>query len=95
MCHTPPVFCNWMRVSGFRMLIELIESLGYRAWWHLPPLYNPDNFFGNAENAFPRILSVNLLCVPPNSPHRIVNATAVEGPDDTWRAAAKRLRGEA
>ncbi|MBV8166940.1 MAG: FkbM family methyltransferase [Alphaproteobacteria bacterium] len=91
----PTLYVENDRDENSRSLIELIESLGYRAWWHLPPLYNPDNFFGNAENAFPRILSVNLLCVPPNSPHRIVNATAVEGPDDTWRAAAKRLRGEA
>ena len=91
----PTLYVENDREENSRSLIELIESLGYRAWWHLPPLYNRENFFGNAENAFPRLLSVNLLCMPPNSPHRIVNATAVEGPGDTWQAAAERLRGEA
>ena len=24
-------------------LISLIEELGYRQWWHLPPYFNPNN----------------------------------------------------
>jgi FkbM family methyltransferase len=45
-------------------LIELLHQLDYRAWWHLPPLFNPNNHNGNAENVFPGIVSINLLCAP-------------------------------
>lgn len=45
-------------------LIRLIDSLGYRQFWHLPPLFNADNFAGNQENVFGTIVSRNMLCVP-------------------------------
>jgi len=45
-------------------LIELIASLGYRQYWHLPPLFSPDNFNGCREDAFGNVVSVNMLCIP-------------------------------
>ncbi len=44
-------------------LIELIANLGYRMWWHLPPLFNPNNYFGNTENIYKNIVSVNMFCI--------------------------------
>jgi FkbM family methyltransferase len=49
-------------------LVRFIDSLGYDAYWHRPPLFNPNNFFGNAENVFGNIVSVNMLCVPKGTP---------------------------
>lgn len=45
-------------------LIHLLLSMDYRLFWHLPPLFNPDNFKGEARDIFPGLLSVNLLCLP-------------------------------
>ncbi|MFI4965280.1 MAG: FkbM family methyltransferase [Caulobacterales bacterium] len=45
-------------------LISLIAALGYRQYWHLPPLFRPDNFNGCAEDVFGDVVSVNMLCIP-------------------------------
>jgi FkbM family methyltransferase len=45
-------------------LAAFITSLGYRMYWHLPYLFNPDNFRGNKENVFETVLSCNMLCTP-------------------------------
>jgi len=44
-------------------LIRYIDSLGYDQFWHLPPLYDPDNLFHNAQNVFGNIVSRNMLCL--------------------------------
>jgi FkbM family methyltransferase len=48
-------------------LVRFIHSLGYDMFWHHPPLFNPDNFLKNPENAFGRIVSFNLLCMRPGT----------------------------
>jgi hypothetical protein len=73
-------------------LIASLEAFGYRAWWHFPPLFNPDNFFANATNVFPRVISINLLCAPAARPLTVRGAVAVTGCDDTWQAARQRMR---
>jgi len=50
-----------LRAKG---LIEYIEELDYKAYWHTPPLFNETNFAKNPENNFSNIGSVNVLCVP-------------------------------
>jgi FkbM family methyltransferase len=45
-------------------LLTLLDELGYNCWWHLPPLFNPDNFAKESENIFPGIVSINLICLP-------------------------------
>jgi FkbM family methyltransferase len=45
-------------------LISLIASLGYRQYWHLPPLFSPQNFNGCTEDIFGEVVSVNMLCLP-------------------------------
>ncbi|WP_305984361.1 FkbM family methyltransferase [Roseibium sp. MMSF_3544] len=45
-------------------LIGHLFDLDYRLMWSTPPLFNPDNFFGESENIFPGIFSVNMLCIP-------------------------------
>lgn len=45
-------------------LIAQVISAGYRIHWHLPALFNPENFLGKTENVFPAWFSVNILCVP-------------------------------
>jgi FkbM family methyltransferase len=45
-------------------LLSLIWSMNYRTFWHVPRLFNPDNFFGDPENLYADTASFNLLCVP-------------------------------
>jgi FkbM family methyltransferase len=44
-------------------LMRLIDSLGYRMHWHLSPLFNPQNAFGEKQNIYPGMVSTNILCV--------------------------------
>ena len=62
----PVLYVENDRVAQSRALIETVWSLGYRAWWHVPPLYNPDNYFGNTRDAWPGVGSFNMLCLPDN-----------------------------
>ena len=60
----PMIYVENDRQDKSKELIELIWSYGYKAFWHLPPIYNPDNYFGDKENIVPAIHSVNMFCVP-------------------------------
>ena len=40
-----------------------IKSLGYIMFWHLPALFNPNNFLKNSKNIFSNIISCNMFCV--------------------------------
>ncbi len=46
-----------------RALIDVIGGLGYRMFWHMPPLFNRDNFAGDAEDLWPGLTSTNMLCL--------------------------------
>jgi FkbM family methyltransferase len=61
-------------------LIRLIDSLDYHMYWHTPPLFNPQNYAGNNENAFGAIVSVNMLCCPKSLPQQIIGGQKVEVP---------------
>lgn len=65
-------------------LIGLILSLNYRIWWHLPFLFNPNNFLGYKENVFGNIASINLLCIPKEAATDIEGLREVFSPNDRW-----------
>ena len=71
-------------------LFSYLRSLGYRLYWHEPPLYNPDNYFHNPTNVFDRektletgekvtlrIVSQNALCLPKDSPIQLNGFTEI------------------
>lgn len=60
----PLIYVENDREDASRELIELIDGFGYVAYWHFPPLFNPRNFAGDAENIFPGVVSINMLCAP-------------------------------
>jgi FkbM family methyltransferase len=59
----PVLYVENDRLEKSEVLIHLIASLDYRMYWHLPPLFNPDNFFANPDNSYPNVVSANMLCV--------------------------------
>lgn len=60
----PCLFIEDDRADHHGALMAILAEYGYRAWWHLSPLFNPGNFRGNDVNAFGNMLSVNLFCLP-------------------------------
>jgi FkbM family methyltransferase len=70
-------------------LITHVTGLGYRCYWHLPPLYNPDNFKKHQQDIFGRIVSVNMLCLPEGDTLDVSRLRPVSGPDDDWKKPAQ------
>lgn len=67
--HKPILYVENDRPEKSQALIELIQSMEYRLYWHMPPLYNPQNYAEDKENIFGNIASFNMLCF-----HKSVNA---------------------
>ena len=63
-------------------LIQTIQQLGYRAWWHTPPYFNKDNWAKNLHNAWPGVVSINMLCVPKSRKTNITGLVEIVSPDD-------------
>lgn len=62
--YRPFIYAENDRPAQAPALTALLRSWDYRLLRHDPPLYDPDNFAGDPENIFPRIVSNNLLCLP-------------------------------
>jgi FkbM family methyltransferase len=54
---------NRRELSG--ALLGHLLGLGYRLYWHFPPLFNPQNFRGEPRNLWPNVISINVLGLPP------------------------------
>jgi hypothetical protein len=88
----PALFLENDTIERSREVLEAVESIGYKAFWHIAPYFNPRNFFANAVNVFGRYQpQANILCVPSECP--FTGLAPVEGLDDDWKkAVARRLR---
>lgn len=64
--HRPVLyFENDVRESSADLLDFVIDTLGYKAYWHPAPIYEEKNFFGNPVNHWPKnIISLMVLAVP-------------------------------
>jgi FkbM family methyltransferase len=85
--HRPALYLENERDEHSRALIAMVQSFGYRLFWHAPLLFRRDNFAGDQENIFGHIASHNMLCVPRESSGAINGLAEVKGPDDNWRNA--------
>lgn len=50
------------RPESSEELMRLIQSMGYRMYWHTPMHFNSDNFYGERENVFASMASWNMFC---------------------------------
>lgn len=66
-------------------LIEFLLGLGYRLFWHLPPLYDPNNFYRNPMNEFGRTVSVNMLGIHSSVPTNISGLREIKDAQSDWR----------
>ena len=60
--YKPYLYLENDDINTSKSLIEEIKGMGYIMFWHLPPLYNPNNFLKNINNVFPKIISCNMFC---------------------------------
>ena len=61
--YKPFLYLENDELNTSKTLIEKLKGMGYIMFWHLPPLYNPNNFLKNSKNIFPKIISCNMLCI--------------------------------
>jgi hypothetical protein len=83
--YRPIMYLENDRDERSRELLGLTMDLGYKVYWHMPHLYNPANFYGEAEDIFPNIASINILCIPSEAMPDIPGLRRVTSPGDSWR----------
>lgn len=77
----PVLYVENDRPEKSKALVVAIQELGYRLWWHIPALFNPENYFGVKENAYGQVGSFNMLCAP--AQHAMsAGLVEIKSPDD-------------
>jgi FkbM family methyltransferase len=64
----PIIYLENAFVESSKALISLVFEMGYRAWWHICPLSNANNYFGRKKDLYKSIYSINMVCMPASSP---------------------------
>jgi len=84
--HRPIMYLESDRADRSEELLTLVDRLGYKAWWHLAPVFNPSNYSGDPVDIFGGVVSVNIACVPEESAFAVNGLRPVSSPKDSWRA---------
>jgi FkbM family methyltransferase len=82
--HRPVLYleCNGDNTTE---IADVLEEIGYRAYWSIGPYFNLKNFNGSKRNLWPNVVpSANLIAVPDDSPIMITLPRFMRG--DNWRA---------
>ena len=72
------------RIDRSEELLTIVESIDYNAYWHLPRVFNPDNYFGDSENIFGNFVSINVLCVPKETKMEVNGLRQVLSAQEKW-----------
>jgi FkbM family methyltransferase len=83
----PVLYVENDRREKSAQLIDQLHSFDYELFWHVPYLFNPRNFFGQTENVFGKIASINVLGVPREAKRNVTGFRAVAGSQD-WPLAS-------
>lgn len=74
----PILFVENDRPGKGEELVRCLIGMDYRLYAHTVRLFNPQNFFGNADNLFDNIGSFNMLCI-----HKTIRASISGLPEVT------------
>jgi FkbM family methyltransferase len=85
--HRPLMYLENDRVERSEELLTLVAASDYRAHWHLAPLFNPNNFYGEAADIFGRAASANIFCIPMESGLSVAGLNQVQSTKETWKTA--------
>jgi len=86
----PILFLENDRVETSAPLFEAVSNAGYMAYWHFTNYFNPENYAGQDENIFSKIVEANILCVLDEIP--AAEHMKVTGPDDNWEKGYQRMK---
>ncbi len=86
--HRPIVYVENDREAKSAALIERLFALDYRLYWHLPPLFNPNNHLGESKNLFPGIISANMLGIH-RSASQDIPLREILSPGDRWSGGSR------
>jgi FkbM family methyltransferase len=78
----PTLYLENDRIERSESLLTRLAALGYEMWWHLPALFEPHNFRGNANNVFGAIVSLNILAQHPTRELPVPNLRKVRSFDE-------------
>ncbi len=89
----PLLYVENDRTEKSAELVRQVFDMGYRCWWHLTPLFNPDNFLRNPNNLLGRMTSFNMLCRPREMEAPASNQREIGSPDEA-EAFLRQLDGQ-
>jgi FkbM family methyltransferase len=76
-----------------KKLSNVLNGLGYAAWWSIFPYFDRRNFYSNIINVWPEIVpSSNLLCTPKQANLDMSDHEPFLGEQDDWKACMQRVR---
>jgi len=81
--YKPVLYVENDREAKSEELIEKLMVADYRLFWHISPLFNPENFFGTVDNIFGKTVSANMLCVPTSRSVEMPRWREIKTPQDT------------
>lgn len=82
--YRPVMYLENDREDRSSELLSTIFAMDYVAYWHLPLLYNPDNFDGNPDDIFPGTVSVNVLCFPQEAKPDLPGMSPIASAGESW-----------
>jgi FkbM family methyltransferase len=65
-------------VDKSRDLIVSIMEMNYALWWHIVPLFRPNNHAHTRVNIFGNVASFNMLCLPPERKIQVKGLQRIE-----------------
>lgn len=66
-----------------KALLEYLMVLNYDLYWHMAPIFLPNNFYGNPNNHWPgNVISLMVLCVPKEQNITIEGLDRVKSSDE-------------
>ena len=89
--NLPLLYVENDRVDKSKPLVALLLGFGYRLWWHIPKLYNPNNFFDVKDNVYGDVASFNMFCCRESHP-AAADLVEIRSPDDPHPLAPKLFR---
>lgn len=74
----PILYIENDRMEKQGALITQIAAMGYSLYWHVAPLYRPDNFNGVAQDVLGNTASLNMLCLPQDSQRKVIGLEPID-----------------
>jgi FkbM family methyltransferase len=88
----PLLYVENNEAGASKKLSQILNSLGYAAWWSIFPYYDARNFYSNMENIWPNFVpSSNMLCAPKELNLGLPGLLPFLGEDDSWQACVQRM----